>query len=388
MNVRRLVIFLTVMLALLSCKRSSSGQLVVDVPAVIAAVVLGGGDILLNPVATTALFVGAIQLRNEAVVGAVNGDMEFRVDCPAGCTADQSTVFLRPGESAAVQIFTTLVLAATISIDVFARYVAGTAERAFAIAWHNVGFQSAAFRTLALISLPVFAVLWAASAVLTPVGVETRQSNPNVPRRIPQLAQDVRALGAVIGFLGVVQLIAIFGGLTDGIAEFPEGQGPNGYRVSASPSVPLAEGEYITFWMSVSDDIPLSATTELFQYAFVCDSDANPANNYVPSPAFPDDFFGGTDRWYELNYAPSSGWALTCKAVGAGNVISTVASGARAILSGDTIVMVVPRAEFVVPNPPFRASTFAHLGDFGQSAPFTWSGDPTPSVADGLQTWQ
>ncbi|MGK0303354.1 MAG: hypothetical protein ACI89X_004247, partial [Planctomycetota bacterium] len=52
MNVRRVVIFLTVMLALLSCKRSSSGQLVVDVPAVIAAVVLGGGDVLLNPAAT------------------------------------------------------------------------------------------------------------------------------------------------------------------------------------------------------------------------------------------------------------------------------------------------------------------------------------------------
>lgn len=42
MNVRRVVIFLTVMLALLSCTRGSLGQLMLDVPAVIAAVVLGG----------------------------------------------------------------------------------------------------------------------------------------------------------------------------------------------------------------------------------------------------------------------------------------------------------------------------------------------------------
>ena len=150
----------------------------------------------------------------------------------------------------------------------------------------------------------------------------------------------------------------------------------------------MPAGEYITFWMSVSDDIPLASPTELYQYAFVCDSDADVGNNFVPAPAFPDDFFGGTDRWYELNYAPGTGWSLRCRVVGAGNVITTVASSARAIIKGDSIVLVAPRSEFGVPNPPFRASTFAHLGDFGQNAPFTWSGDPTPTVAEGLQTWQ
>ena len=388
MNLRRHLVFLTVMLGLLSCKRSSSGQLVVNVPAVIAAVVLGGGDVLLNPVATTALLVGLVELRNETAVGTVNGDIEYRVACPAGCTADQSTVVLGPGQIAAVQIFTTLVLAATLNIEVFARYVAGTAELAFPITWNNVAFNSAAIGILTLISPPVFALLWAASAVLAPVGVLTRQSNPNVPRRIPNLAQDVRTFGAIIGLLTVVQLIAIFGGLDDGNPEFPVGPGPNGYTVAASPGETLADGEYITFWMSVSDDIPLASTTELFQYAFVCDSDANPSNNYVPAPAFPDDFFGGTDRWYELNYAPTTGWALQCKSIGAGNSINVVASGARAIINGDSIVMVVPRSEFTVSNPPFRVSTFAHLGDFGQVAPFTWSGDPTPTVAAGLHTWQ
>lgn len=388
MNMRRAVIFLTIMMGLLSCKRSSNGNLVVDVPTVIAAAVLGGGDVLLNPVATTALLVGVIQLRNETAVGTVNGDMEFRVDCPAGCSADQETVVLRPGEVASVQIFTTLVLAAVLTVDVFARYLAGTSERAFPVAWNNLGFQNAAFATLTLISLPIFAVLWSASAVLSTVGVETKQSNPLVPRRVPALAQDVRLFGAVIGVLTVIQLVALFGGLGDGPVEFPEGQGPNGYTVSASPGETLQEGEYITFWMSVSDDIPLASTTEFFQYAFVCDSDANPANNFVPAPAFPDDFFGGTDRWYELNYSPTNGWALTCKQVSTSNSISIVPSGARAIIQGDSIVMVVPRNEFSVPNPPFRCSTFAHLGDFGQNPPFTWSGDPTPTVEEGLHTWQ
>ncbi|MFT4512730.1 MAG: hypothetical protein ACI91B_001428 [Planctomycetota bacterium] len=183
-------------------------------------------------------------------------------------------------------------------------------------------------------------------------------------------------------------MIAIFGGLNDGNPEFPEGAGPNGYTVAASPEATLAAGEFITFWMEVSDDIPLSSTTLFFQYAFVCDSDGIAVNNFVPSPAFPDDFFGGTARWYELNYAPATGWPLQCKSIGAGNSINVVASGVRAIIKGDSLVMVVPRNEFVESNSPFRALTFAHLGDFGQNALFTWSGDPTPTVAAGLQTWQ
>ena len=118
------------------------------------------------------------------------------------------------------------------------------------------------------------------------------------------------------------------------------------------------------------------------------DSDASPANNYVASPQFQDDFFQGTDRWYELGYAPATGWTLRCRVVGAGNSISTVPSAARAILSGDTLLLVVPRSELGVPNPPFRATTFSHAGDFGQNPPYDWSGDPTPTVAEPLRSWQ
>lgn len=389
MNLRRLLIFLTVVVALFGCKRSKSGQVVVDVPAVVAAVVLGGGDVLLNPLAQSAFLVGLMTVRNDTPLGTVNGDIEYRVDCPEGCSVDRERVVLPPGESAQIQVFTTLVLAATITLTVFARYVAGATERAFPISWNNLGFGNAAFATLTLLSVPLFATLWAASAIVTAVGVETGQSNPLVPRRIPQRAQDVRLFGAVVGLLTIAQLIAIFGSLSgDGGELFPDGPGPNGYTVSASPGATLQQGNYITFWMNCDDDIPLSSTTEFYQYAFVCDSDLDPANNWVPAPAFPDDFFKGTDRWYELNYAPGGTWVLTCKQIGVGNTITTVQSGARAIINGDSIVMVVPQSEFAVTNPPFRVSTFAHTGDFGQNPPFTWSGDPTPTVAEGLHSWQ
>jgi len=108
----------------------------------------------------------------------------------------------------------------------------------------------------------------------------------------------------------------------------------------------------------------------------------------MPVPAFQDDFFKDTDRWYEFNYAPNDTWVPTCKQIRPGNAISLVASGVKAIIRGDSIVLVVPASEFVVTNPPFRVSTFAHTGDFGQSPPFTWSGDPTPTVAEGLHSWQ
>ncbi|MFN3240506.1 MAG: hypothetical protein ACE37K_03225 [Planctomycetota bacterium] len=389
MNTRRLMVFLIVIVGLFGCRRSSNGQLVVDVPAVVAATVIGGGNVLLNPAATTSVLVGLLTLRNETAPGTVNGDMEFSVDCPAGCETPTPTVTLAPGEEFVVQVFTTVVLVAVLTVNVFARYLEGSTTRDFPITWNNLLFASNAFAVLALMQEPAFATLFFASVLVAQVGVLTRNSNPLVPQRIPSLAQDVRLFGAVAAFLTIVQLTALFTGVTDeGNETFPTGTGPNGFTVEASPGAPLQAGDYVTFWYSVSDDIPLASQTEIFQYAVVCDSDANPANNYVPSASFPDDFFADTDRWYELNYTPTNGWTLTCKVVGAGNNIQTVSSAARAVIRGDTVVMVVPRSEFAVSNPPFRVTTFAHTGDFGQNPPFTWSGDPTPTVAEGLQTWQ
>ena len=154
------------------------------------------------------------------------------------------------------------------------------------------------------------------------------------------------------------------------------------------PSVPLSQGEYCTFWMSVSEDIPIADPAKHYQYAFVMDSDTNPANNYTASPNFPNDFFQGTDRWYELAYAPQTGWQLRCKVVGPGNTITTTASAAHAVIRGDSIVLFVPRSEFVVSNPPFRATSFCHNGDFGLNPPHVGAGDPTPTVVEALHAWQ
>ncbi|MCK5942854.1 MAG: hypothetical protein KAI24_12835 [Planctomycetes bacterium] len=389
MNTRRLLIFLVVVLGLFGCRRNSKGQLVVDVPAVVAASVLGGGDVLLNPAATASVLVGLLTLRNDTAAGTPNGDIAFTVNCPPGCETPTPDVVLGPGEAFDVQVFATVVLTAVITVEVLARYVEGTVDREFAVTWNNLLFASNAFAVLALMQEPSFATLFFASVVIAQVGLLTDNSNPLVPRRLPALAQEVRLYGAVLAVLSLLQLQALFSGVTDdGNEVFATGSGPNGFTVEASPGAPMPAGEYITFWYSVSDDIPLASPTELLQYAVVCDSDANPANNYVPSPSFPNDFFADTDRWYELNYTPTNGWTLTCKVVGPGNTITTTPSAARAILRGDTVVMVVPRSEFVVANPPFRVTTFAHTGDFGQNPPFTWSGDPTPAVAMGLQTWQ
>jgi hypothetical protein len=350
--------------------------------------VLGGGLALLDPYATARVLLGTLTLRNDLPDGTAEGDIDYHIECPAGCEVDQTDYRLAPGAQVAVAVYTTLVLSAILSVSVLTNYVRGGTERAFPIQWQNLTGASRALSLLQIISASVFAILWYTNAFLVASGVLTNNSNPSVPRRIPALAQDVLLFGAVIGLLTLLELEGLFGaGALDGEA-FPPGDGPNGLTIAANPSAPLVAGEYVTFWLTVGEDIPVASQDRLLQYAFVCDSDTNPANNYVPSPAFPDDFFAGTDRWYELNYAPGPGWTFRCRVVGAGNSITTVPSGARAILSGDTLLVIVPRSEFVVSNPPFRATTFAHSGDFGQNPPYDWSGDPTPTVAEGLQTWQ
>jgi len=388
MNIRRVLPFLMVVVALFGCRRNSSGQLVPNVPAIVAATVLGGGPVLLDPLATTSLLVGSLRLRNDLPAGTADGDIDYRVDCPPGCEASEYDVRLAPGEERVVQVFTTLVLAAVLTVTVFTVYASATApERSFPVTWRNFAANSAAFAVLSLISVPVFAILWASNTFLSPLGVLTNNSNPLVPQRVPALAQDVRLFGAIIGLLTIVQLQQLFGDV-DGTSSvtFPPGPGPEGLTVAATPSASMTAGEYVTFYLSTDADIPL-AGDQLLTYSVVCDSDLDPSNDWVPSPSFPDDFYKGADRWYQLNYAPGAGWTFSCSQVTGGTTVTTVPSAARVIVRGDTVLFVVPRSEFAVSNPPFRVTTFAHTGDFGQNPPYTWSGDPTPTVAEGLKTW-
>lgn len=391
MNARRLLVFLLVVFALFGCKNRSGGG-GGNVPVLVAAAVLGGGPVVLNPLLTTAALLGAIEVRNETAVGTVDGDLDFQIDCPAGVECSEYTGRLAPGEARLIQVFTTLATVAVVTLTVITIAALSGAEQSFPVQWNNLAVGSRALALFQLISSPLFAPLWYAATALMPTGVLTKNSNPLVPQRLPALAQEVRLIGAMLAVLTLVELQALFGGGAPFVggagALFPPGQGAEGYTIAATPSAALTEGEYVAFYLSVSDDIPIASATEFLQYAFVCDSDANPNNNYVPIPQFADDFFGGTDRWYELTYAPGSGWTFACKAVGAGNTITTVPSAARAILSGDTLVVLAPRSEFGVANPAFRATTFAHTGDFGQNPPYTWSGDPSPTVDEPLRSWQ
>lgn len=368
--------------------RGRSG--VPTLPELVAASVLGGGRLFLDPFASR-LLIGSIVLQNTLAAGIDGGDIVFRIQPEPGMEPEETEVVVPAGQQRTVPVFTTLVAAAVLQLTVFANYSRGGTERPFPLVWNNEAADNRALALLALVAgqpITSLAALWYASALLAPVGVLTNNSNRNVVQRVPALAQDIRLYAALIFFVALADLQGAFGGGPADGAVFPPGAGPEGFTVAATPSAPLAGGEQCFFWFAVREPIPLADPQQLFQYAFVVDSDTNPANNWVASPAFADDFFAGTDRWYELNYTPAGGWQMRCRQVGPGNTLTTVASAARVILSGDTMLLVVPRSEFAVANPPFRATTFAHLGDFGQNPPFTWSGDPTPTVAEGLRSWQ
>ncbi|MBX3464149.1 MAG: hypothetical protein KF830_13325 [Planctomycetes bacterium] len=389
MIARPLALLLAALVLLPGCNNRRNRS---DLPVLVAASVLGGGRVALDPLAATAVL-GALLLQNTLPAGTADGDIRFQIEAPPGVGVAEDEVFLAPGQQRSIPVLTTTVTQAVLLLTVVATYVRGGLERQFPIEWRNAAANSSALALVELLAQTQLAALWFTNFFLAATGLPTRNSNPAVPERIPAAAQEIRSYGALLVLLTLVQLQAAFSGPfafdgTDGVPTFPIGDGPEGFTVAADPAADLAAGEHCLFWLSTEAAIPLADPTQRFQYAFVVDTDTAPGNNFVPATSFPDDFFGGTDRWYELDYDPSNGWRLRCRVVGLGNSITTVPSAARAILSGDTLLLVVPRSEFVVANPPFRATTFAHLGDFGQNPPFTWSGDPTPPVAAGLQSWQ
>ena len=58
-------------------------------------------------------------------------------------------------------------------------------------------------------------------------------------------------------------------------------------------------------------------------------------------------------------------------------------SGARVIVDGEMMLLVVPLGE-VGPDPSYRVTAFGHNGDWGMGPDEYWSGDNEPRVADGL----
>jgi hypothetical protein len=141
--------------------------------------------------------------------------------------------------------------------------------------------------------------------------------------------------------------------------------------------------DYLVFFNVMWDSIPAADPTYHYQYGFVFDRDGDTENNYEPHPSYPYDFFQDTDYWIVASYDPTAGW--TVAATDARNSApTTVDSDAEIILVGNTLILMVPRDEFLADNIGYRMSAYKHPGDWGWGSG-DWDGDVQPPVADGLK---
>ena len=167
----------------------------------------------------------------------------------------------------------------------------------------------------------------------------------------------------------------------------PCGQtGPNGLVLCPPMEDPRTAGEWIILSQVFDADVPLSDPGDLFQYGFVFDANNLAADNWVPVPAFRNDYFQDTDRWYVASYNPVDGWMLDVTVVTdpATNSTEADSSAAFVLINENTITLFAPISEFAVENPGYRLTSFRHTGDFGQKPPFDWSGDYWPDIEEPL----
>lgn len=232
-----------------------------------------------------------------------------------------------------------------------------------------------------------------ANTIIAPTGVLVAHQNLSVPPKIPPfLLTEISHLGVLEQFLTNAQLRNLFGGseVQQGSPlnpTFPTGVGQQGaFTVEANKSELLSEGDFYYFFFNTKAPLPLPSMGVdpklLFQFAFVMDRDGAADNNFSTTD---NDFFNGTDRWYELTYSLGGGWRLFVWDWDddAGEKVE-ITSAARAIFGLNALVLVVPASEFTLSRPGYRVTTFAHDGDFGIPAPHSWSGDLFPTVAQGL----
>jgi hypothetical protein len=161
--------------------------------------------------------------------------------------------------------------------------------------------------------------------------------------------------------------------------DFPCGLGDYGFTVCGTGT--FTAGRSVVVIAAFDGEVPLEDPTNMYQYGIVFDRDGDPTNNYQASPAFQGDFFDGTDLWYELAYDPVQGWMLIATDVIAG--FAQKSSGARAIISGNSITLIIPEAELSSDTLLYRVTAFRHTGDFGFGSG-DWDGDVDPPVGEPL----
>lgn len=135
----------------------------------------------------------------------------------------------------------------------------------------------------------------------------------------------------------------------------------------------LVPGKVWFLVMKLDAPIPMDDETTHYTYSFVVDKDGDPANNFQAQSPFDWDYYQNTDRWYELTWKPDLGaWGINISDIGS-SVYNTAESNARALITGDVIVMLIPGEEILTSDGiHVRFTAFGHDGSF--SAPNS-SGD-------------
>ena len=230
------------------------------------------------------------------------------------------------------------------------------------------------------------------STILSLVGGLVAHWDDTVPAKVPPfLDTEIRSHGAFNVVLDQDALDAFF-------SLFPLGKddedNPTLQVLGANSPLPMGTGTYHIVHLRVMSPLAINVAdpTLLFEYGFVFDSDGSATDSYGPSE--PENFYEGSDRWYEVTYSNAQGWRLTAytaSTTGTGDsevtTVTEVESAAKVIFSGDTMLLLVPAGEFGVAQPDYRVTSFVHDGDFGIPAPHSWSGNAEPRVVEGLQRY-
>lgn len=220
-------------------------------------------------------------------------------------------------------------------------------------------------------------------AFIGAIGGEVENSSNNVPPKPPSKAWTEFCFKLGATFRPEATGASTVAATPNTIEErFPCGDGDGHIVLCASSSAPA--GDFITLAMTMTGPIPLADPMHYHQYGFVFDSDGDPNNNYRAPPAYPNDFFDATDRWYVASYSPQAGWKIEVSAASASS-ITPVSSDARIVIHDQTLQLLVPASELATSCPGYRFTAFTHLGDYGQQPPYDWSGDVEPPVGEPLE---
>lgn len=213
-------------------------------------------------------------------------------------------------------------------------------------------------------------------------GVARPYSADSQAARVPEAVVEIgRGIGTTLARTAQ-QMEELFGTAFNKQV-FPCGvNGEFGYTVCPNNPPDIEDGDWVVVGMEVEQFIPLNDPVNHYTFAFVFDSDSDPANDWVALPAFPNDYYQGTDFWIQVRYTPGSGWSMDVQRVtdAENNVAEPVQSAAIGIISDDGVTVMVPENEFASATPGYRLNTFRHTGDFGANPPFNWSADFHPEL--------